>query len=306
MQRFETKFDLLKAAYNDDELKKSAVALLQYLVHKSNKEQCFPAVETIAKAMNVCKRTVQYNMRKLEAAGYIIRKDRYYNHQQLSNQYIFNFGIVDEQKQPRENLYSDSEKEELNEFLFNNLGKNSDPDMEKSKEVIKIYNMNLSKYEKLLLIYLLHKADKYAFVYEEMSTYMKAIGVCRATLVRLLNGLRKKGLILVKSKQIGQQELLTIKLTRIVYDDKNMDSTQNTQNKPADQRQDMGNLCANMTNRNNLHAPWSLPENFIEYIRRISGGFLKKIRKLFSRYRNNKKQIVSKLFSLIGSIFSLE
>lgn len=306
MQRFETKFDLLKAAYNDDELKKSAVALLQYLVHKSNKEQCFPAVETIAKAMNVCKRTVQYNMRKLEAAGYIIRKDRYYNHQQLSNQYIFNFGIVDEQKQPRENLYSDSEKEELNEFLFNNLGKNSAPDMEKSKEVIKIYNMNLSKYEKLLLIYLLHKADNYAFVYEEMSTYMKAIGVCRATLVRLLNGLRKKGLILVKSKQIGQQELLTIKLTRIVYDDKNMDSTQNTQNKPADQHQNIGNLCANVIKGNNPYAPWSLPENFIEYIRRISGGFLKKIRKLFSRYRKNKKQIVSKLFSLIGSIFSLE
>ncbi|MGN0494954.1 MAG: helix-turn-helix domain-containing protein [Lachnospiraceae bacterium] len=306
MQRFETKFDLLKAAYNDDELKKSAVALLQYLVHKSNKEQCFPAVETIAKAMNVCKRTVQYNMRKLEAAGYIIRKDRYYNHQQLSNQYIFNFGIVDEQKQLGENLYSDSEKEELNEFLFNNLGKNSAPDMEKSKEVIKIYNMNLSKYEKLLLIYLLHKADKYAFVYEEMSTYMKAIGVCRATFVRLLNGLRKKGLILVKSKQIGQQELLTIKLTRIVYDDKNMDSTQNTQNKPADQHQDMGNLCTNLTKRNNLYAPWSLPGNFIGYIRRISGRFLKQIRKLFSRYRKNKKQIVSKLFRLIGSIFSLE
>lgn len=304
MQRFETKFDLLKAAYNDDELKKSAVALLQYLVHKSNKEQCFPAVETIAKAMNVCKRTVQYNMRKLEAAGYIIRKDRYYNHQQLSNQYIFNFGIVDEQKQPRVNLYSDSEKEELNEFLFNNLGKNSAPDMKKSKEVIKIYNMNLSKYEKLLLIYLLHKADKYAFVYEEMGTYMKAIGVCRATLVRLLNGLRKKGLILVKSKQIGQQELLTIKLTRIVYDDKNMDSTQNTQNKPADHHQDMGNLCANVIKGNNPYAPWSLPENFIEYIRRISGRFLKKIRKLFSRYR--KKGFVTKFLKLIGSIFSLE
>ena len=174
MQKFESKFDLLKAAYNDENLKKSTIALLQYLVHKSNKEQCFPAVETIAKAMNVCKRTVQYNMRKLEAAGYIIRKDRYYNHQQLSNQYIFNLGIKDE-NQKRELLYSDKEKEALNDFLFHNLGENHKPDMNKSKEVLKIYNMNLSKYEKLLLVYLLHKADKYAFVYEEIDTYMKAI-----------------------------------------------------------------------------------------------------------------------------------
>ncbi|MGN0438305.1 MAG: helix-turn-helix domain-containing protein [Lachnospiraceae bacterium] len=304
MQRFETKYDLLKAAYKDDKLKKSTVALLQYLVHKSNKEQCFPAVETIAKAMNVCKRTVQYNMRKLEAAGYIIRKDRYYNHQQLSNQYIFNFGIVDEDNRTGKNLYSDYEKEELNEFLFNNLGKNSAPDIEKSKEVIKIYHMNLSKYEKLLLIYLLHKADKYAFVYEEMSTYMKAIGVCRATLVRLLNSLRNKGLILVQSKRIGSHELITIKLTRIMYDDRKMESAQNTQNKYADQNQDMGDVCANMTKINNLHAPWSLPENFIKYIRKLSGRFLNKIRKLLSRHR--KKGFVTKFLKLIGSIFSLK
>lgn len=302
MQKFETKYDLLKAAYNDEKLKKSTVALLQYLVHKSNKEQCFPAVETIAKAMNVCKRTVQYNMRKLEAAGYIIRKDRYYNHQQLSNQYIFNFGIVDEDNRTGKNLYTDSEKEELNEFLFHNLGKNSAPDIEKSKEVLKIYHMNLSKYEKLLLIYLLHKADKYAFVYEEMSTYMKAIGVCRATLVRLLNSLRNKGLILVQSKQIGKHELITIKLTRIVYNDKNMESPQNTQNKSADQHRDVGNLCANVIKGYTLHAPWSLPKNYIEYIRRISGRFMNKIRKLLAPHR--KKGFVTKFLKLIGSIFS--
>ena len=93
MQRFETKYDLLNVAYKDERLKKGTISLLQYLVHKSNKEKCFPAVETIAKALNVCKRTVQYNMRKLERTGYIIRKDRWYNHQQLTNQYVFNLGV---------------------------------------------------------------------------------------------------------------------------------------------------------------------------------------------------------------------
>lgn len=90
MQKFETKYDLLNAAHRDSELKKGCILLLQCLIHRSDKERCFPALETIAKALNVCKRTVQYNMRKLENAGYIIRKDRWYNHQQLTNQYVFN------------------------------------------------------------------------------------------------------------------------------------------------------------------------------------------------------------------------
>lgn len=263
IQRFENKFDLLKAAYEDEKLKKSTVALLQYLVHKSNKEQCFPAVETIAKAMNVCKRTVQYNMRKLERAGYIIRKDRYYNHQQLSNQYIFNLGVLDiTEGKNKQNIYTDNEKEALNDFLFTNLGKNPAPDMDKSKEILKIYNMNLSKYEKLLLIYLLHKADKYAFVYEDMRTYMKAIGVCRTTFVRLLHGLRKKGLILVKSMQLGDKELLTIKLTRTIYTNQDEDITEddklemienvvkNTQNCLDDPNQESGYFYANYTEEN--------------------------------------------------------
>lgn len=48
------------------------------------------AVDTIAKALIICKRGVQYNTRKLECAGYIIQKERWYNHQQLTNQYVFN------------------------------------------------------------------------------------------------------------------------------------------------------------------------------------------------------------------------
>ena len=93
MQRFETKFDLLQEAYKDTGLKKGTIALLQYLVYKSNREECYVSVGTIAAALNVCVRTVQNNMRKLEKAGYVIRKDRWYDHQQLSNRYIFNLGI---------------------------------------------------------------------------------------------------------------------------------------------------------------------------------------------------------------------
>ena len=121
MQRFETKFDLLQEAYKDTGLKKGTIALLQYLVYKSNREECFVSVGTIAAALNVCVRTVQNNMRKLEKAGYVIRKDRWYDHQQLSNRYIFNLGITEETEGiPADNIqvsrkaeYTNEEKERI-------------------------------------------------------------------------------------------------------------------------------------------------------------------------------------------------
>ena len=176
MQKFETKYDLLNAAHRDSELKKGCILLLQCLIHRSDKERCFPAVETIAKALNVCKRTVQYNMRKLENAGYIIRKDRWYNHQQLTNQYVFNLGITEDVL--GQIRYTDDEKEQIrqisfyipNDDIYMKNGMNQDKSvpekMNKAAEIMKAYDMELSGREKLLLIYLIHRADKKGIAYD--------------------------------------------------------------------------------------------------------------------------------------------
>lgn len=211
MQRFETKYDLLNAAYKDRQLKKGTILLLQYLVHKSNKEQCFPAVETIAKALNVCRRTVQYNMRKLEKAGYIIRKDRWYNHQQLSNQYVFNLGVTEDA--PGRMLYTDQEYDFFNDFSFNI----PDKQMHKVSEIQKIYSMELTAGEKLLLIYLCHRANKKGMVYDTPQAFMDAIGVRRNTFKRLLNMLRSKGLLKVKHTILRNQDYLIMQLTGNIY-----------------------------------------------------------------------------------------
>lgn len=224
MQRFETKYDLLNAAYKDFNLKKGAVALLQYLVHKSNKEQCFPAVETIASALGVCRRTVQYNMRRLEKAGYIIRKDRWYNHQQLTNQYVFNLGVTEEI--PGMQRYSDTEKEKI-AGCFNSIedtengvrggdakAENDQGVINKAAEILKIYNMSLSGREKLLLIYLLHRADKKGLVYDIPEAYMNAIGVGQATLVKLLKKLQARNLIKVRFTDVSGKKLLLVKLPK--------------------------------------------------------------------------------------------
>ncbi len=211
MQRFETKYDLLNAAYKDRQMKKGTILLLQYLVHKSNKEQCFPAVETIAKALNVCRRTVQYNMRKLEKAGYIIRKDRWYNHQQLSNQYVFNLDVTEDA--PGQMLYTDQEYDFFNDFSFNI----PDKQMHKVSEIQKIYSMELTAGEKLLLIYLCHRANKKGMVYDTPQAFMDAIGVRRNTFKRLLNMLRSKGLLKVKHTILRNQDYLIMQLTGNMY-----------------------------------------------------------------------------------------
>ena len=244
MQRFETKYDLLNAAYKDRQLKKGTILILQYLVHKSNKEQCFPAVETIAKALNVCRRTVQYNMRKLEKAGYIIRKDRWYNHQQLSNQYVFNLGVTEDD--PGQMLYTDQEYDFLNDFSFNI------PDMQihKVSEIQKIYSMELTAGEKLLLIYLCHRANKKGMAYDMPQVFMDAIGVRRNTFKRLLNMLRSKGLLKVKHTILRNQDYLVMQLTGSMYQlsEQEKKAVENEHKEVPERNPEFGNNILNLQN----------------------------------------------------------
>lgn len=208
MQRFENKYDLLNAAYRDASLKKGAVLLLQYLVYKSNIRQCFPSVDTIARALNVCKRTVQYNMRKLEQAGYIIRESRWYNHQQLTNQYVFNFGVIEDNADACAD--SSAFREALKEFAGERQ-----QSVKKIEIISRIYNRDLSAREKLLLIYLYHKANNQGIAYGMPSTFMAAIGVKEHTLNMLLRKLREKGLILIKRGRKHGRVFLIIHLAAI-------------------------------------------------------------------------------------------
>lgn len=244
MQRFETKYDLLNAAYKDGQLKKGTILLLQYLVHKSNKEQCFPAVETIAKALNVCRRTVQYNMRKLEKAGYIIRKDRWYNHQQLTNQYVFNLGVTEDA--PGQMLYTDQEYDFLNDFSFNIL----DKQIHKVSEIQKIYSMELTAGEKLLLIYLCHRANKKGMAYDMPQVFMDAIGVRRNTFKRLLNMLRSKGLLKVKHTILRNQDYLVMQLTGSMYQlsEQEKKAVENEHKEVPERNPEFGNNILNLQN----------------------------------------------------------
>lgn len=274
MQRFETKYDLLNAAYKDRQLKKGTILLLQYLVHKSNKEQCFPAVETIAKALNVCRRTVQYNMRKLEKTGYIIRKDRWYNHQQLTNQYVFNLGVTEDA--PGQMLYTDQEYDFLNDFSFNI----PDKQIHKVSEIQKIYSMELTAGEKLLLIYLCHRANKKGMVYDTPQAFMDAIGVRRNTFKRLLNMLRSKGLLKVKHTILRNQDYLIMQLTGNIYQlpEQEEKAAENEHEKAPERNPESGKDILNLQNhiiKNSPKRKWQTAGNSLiqHFISRLKQSF---------------------------------
>lgn len=191
MQRFENKYDLLNAAYADERIKKSAMSLLQYLVYKSNKEYCYPSVATIAQAMNVCERTVQYNMRKLELFGYVIRKDRWYNHQQMSNRYDLNFGVVEECDTVR-GLYEIGELDTVGQYEEIDMVPEH---MKKVDMIKKIYQCGMKKYEKSIVVYLIHKANKNGFVYGLISDIAIGVGLTVRTVIRILMILIRKGVV---------------------------------------------------------------------------------------------------------------
>lgn len=214
MQRFENKFDLLKAAHEDGNLKKGTISLLQYLVYKSNQSKCFPAVETIARALGCCVRTVQYNMRKLERAGYIVRKDRWYNHQQLSNQYEFNFGAVEVVSIPCEETSVQEKTGSEPEF---NMPEDTCKTIRKMKEMQKVYEMHLKAAEKLLLAYLYYKANQKGVYYGSGKSIMEAVGMRNASMSQTIKSLREKGLLRIKQVKHRCQKILIIQLTGAVY-----------------------------------------------------------------------------------------
>lgn len=273
MQRFETKYDLLNKAYKDDNITKGTLTLFQYLVHKSDKKGCFPKVDTIASALGCCRRTVQYNMRKLEKTGYIIRKDRWYNHQQLSNMYSFNVGVMDEKEY---NVYENNE--EIPEPQYEDLCQEKKDKGFKSTGIKKIFESEMGSYDKLLLIYCYHKADKKGIMYGGIDEFCKALGINKRTLNRLLTRLRTDNLIQVRTVRSSGKSIYVIKLTDHIMTELfskkaccNYKFVHASQSKAKDQR--IKNVDHNLNTVNNIqtdnimnHLKQSLHHRFDEWI----------------------------------------
>lgn len=190
MNNIKTKYDLLNEVYQDIELPKMAKTIMQYLVYKSNDKECFPSNDTIAAAVNCCKRYVQMNMRKLEKSGYIIRKARYYDHCQLTNKYCFNINM----DRNMENHHICNEEKQICNTFFSN----PKPIKCKKIDLLKmIYSSNLHKSDKAVIVYIINKSNN-GCAYNSIDRLCKELHITSNMLKMSVENLRSKGLIKVK------------------------------------------------------------------------------------------------------------
>lgn len=224
MEVFQTKYDLLNEAYNDDRIKKGTLILFQFLVNASDDKGCFPAVETIAEALSCCKRTVQNNMRKLERFGYIIRKERWYNHQQLSNSYSFNLGVREEKKI----IWADG----LNNSICGMFDEATPlkSGFYKSQVISWIFSLELSTKEKLLMVYCVNRANQKGIMYNSAYGFCEALGISERTLHIILRNLRIRELLRIRSCILNGRKCYVLQITgRIIncMDDENTNDNTN-------------------------------------------------------------------------------
>lgn len=191
MERFETKYDLLNRAYRDTRLKRTTKALMQYLVAKADQLSCHPSVATIAAAIRMSERTVQRHMRLLEKYGYLIRRSRYYRDEQLTNQYEFILDVIDaaEGFSTRNLLKEQAEKCCDDTSNFNKI-----------QCIKQIGKTKLSNKERLVLIYLVHKANQNGIAYGNIHKISKELHMSQRLLWRVILSLREEGYCMLKNQ----------------------------------------------------------------------------------------------------------
>lgn len=195
MERFETKYDLLNQAYKDDRLKRSTKAVMQYLVALSDKTKSHPSVATIARAIGMSDRTVQRHMRLLELYGYLERKSRYYHNEQLTNEYVFNLSVLEADSDRREQVEG-----VMHQISSTDLNEKKEEKPYRKKTYLNwIYQQSdLQPAERVLLVYLVHKADRHGRSYGSIATICKRLRISKRQFCRVLQVIHDKKLVRIQ------------------------------------------------------------------------------------------------------------
>lgn len=197
MERFETKYDLLNRVYGDTRLKRTTKALMQYLVAKSDGRSCHPSVSAIAKTIRMSERTVQRHMRELEQYGYLVRKARFYRQEQLTNQYEFVLDVMDA---PEPQLKRESKSGYPDGISFEDSREEAHP-FNKIEYIKSIAGTRLSNKECLVLIYLVHKANRKGITYGSIKAASRNLHISQRLLWKIILELRAKGCLMLKNSK---------------------------------------------------------------------------------------------------------
>ena len=198
MEQFESKYNILDRVYADTRLKRTSKAIMQYLVMKSDHLSCHPSIATIANAINMSERTVQRHMTLLEQYGYIRRRSRFYRQEQLTNQYEFILDVFDSDDMVRKSMAGNVDHD-----MINSINQEVHQSARKTKAyyIKKIIKTKLSPRESLVLIYLIHRANRAGIMYGSTAVMAKQLHMSERLLVSTFRLLRQKGYLKLKGSR---------------------------------------------------------------------------------------------------------
>lgn len=202
-------FRIFYAVMADETVTPSGKSVFMNLLSRTDgKGYCYPAVATIEKETGYCERTIQRQTKSLEEKGYIVKVEQKHMKKQFTNRYY----IVPEEEEVfflkdtdvRNFIYEDSD--------FQDFLEREEVTVEvpyKLHCIRMVYrSLKISKEAKLLLSYLIYRADREAFTYSTIQGLQQTICLPMRKVKKAFYELEQKGLITDIKKHMDNGEII--------------------------------------------------------------------------------------------------
>lgn len=210
------KYQSIQNIFLDPDLTPAAKIVAVFLCHRSTASgHCYPAVQTIADACSLSKRTIQRQLKQLEIKGYLVILERYLFGEQLTNGYYL---TIPEKRFHKSNGY-------LKEVILEDPDFLSWMDQEEihTKETgYKAHMMthifgskDLSSREKLAALYLVFHADREAMAYFDFFIMAEDLSLSSKRLDTILYRLEQQNILHSMKKYHRGQMIYLVMLKEV-------------------------------------------------------------------------------------------
>ena len=185
---------------------------LNLLSRIDQKGYCYPAVNTMEKEIGFCERTIQRQTNALAEKGYIVKAEQKAMGKQFTNRYYLT------PEEQREFFFNDDDIKQWiqKEDVFQEF-------LKKEEVIVSIQykylclqilyrSMKMNKYEKLLLGYLIMRADKEAFTYFSIERLSATLRIPFYKTRRVLKTLIYRKLLHISQKIINGECVMFVRI----------------------------------------------------------------------------------------------
>lgn len=202
-------FRIFYAVMADETITPSGKSVFLNLLSRTDgKGYCYPAVATIEKETGYCERTIQRQTKSLEEKGYLVKIEQKHMKKQFTNRYY----IVPEEEEVffikdadvRDFIYEDSD---FQDFL------------EREEVIVQVpyklhcirmvyRSLKISKEAKLLLSYLIYRADRETFTYSTIQRLQQTVCLPMRKVKKAFHELEQKRFITDMKKHMDTGEII--------------------------------------------------------------------------------------------------